>query len=40
MCVFVSRPMEIVTFALKNSETQDWLLIFLLEKHTFRKQIM
>ena len=28
MCVFVSRPMKLVTFLLKNGETQNGLLIF------------
>ena len=40
MCVFVSRPMTIVTFPLKNGETPKLVVDFLLEGDTFRNKIM
>ena len=36
MCVFVSRPIEIVTLR-KNGETPNWVVEFLRLKDTFRK---
>ena len=39
MCVFVSRPMTIVTFLLKNGEATKWVVDFL-GKNTFRNTIM
>ena len=40
MCVFVSRPMKIVTFLLKNGETPKRVVDFLLERGTFRNKIL
>ena len=40
MCVFVSRPMKIVTFPLKNSETPKRVVDFPMERSTFRNKIM
>ena len=40
MCVFVSRPMKIVTFLRKNDYTPKWVVDFLLERDTFRNKIM
>ena len=40
MCVFVSRPMKIVTFLRKNGETPKWVVDFLLERDTFRNRIL
>ena len=40
MCVFVSRPMKIVTFLLKNGETPKRVVDFPLERDTFRNKIM
>ena len=41
MCVYVSRPVKIVTFPRKNGDTrQDGLLIFSRKKNTFRNKIM
>ena len=40
MCIFVSRPMKIVTFRLKNRETAKRVVDFPLERDTFRNQIM
>ena len=40
MCVFVSRPMKIVTFLRKNGETPKRVVHFLLERDTFRNKIM
>ena len=37
MCVFVSRPIEIVTLR-KNGETPNWVVEFLRLKDTFRKK--
>ena len=37
MCVFDSRPIEIVTLR-KNGETPNWVVEFLRFKDTFRKQ--
>ena len=37
MCVFVSRPMKIATFPVKNGDHPKRVVDFLLEK-TFRKQ--
>ena len=40
MCVFVSRPMKIVTFLRKNDYTPKRVVDFPLEKDTFRNKIM
>ena len=40
MCVFVSRPMKIVTFIRKNRETAKRVVDFPLERDTFRNKIM
>ena len=40
MCVFVSRPMKIVTFLLKNGETPKRVVDFHWERDTFRNKIM
>ena len=40
MCVFVSRPMKIVTFLWKNDYSPKWVVVFLLERDTFRNKIM
>ena len=40
MCVFVSRPMKIVTFLGKNGELPKLVVYFLLERDTFRNKIM
>ena len=40
MCVFVSRPMKIVTFLLKNDYTPKRVVDFPLERNTFRNKIM
>ena len=40
MCVFVSRPMTIVTFPLKNRETPKRVVDIPLERDTFRNKIM
>ena len=40
MCVFVSRPMTIVTFLRKRVTSQNGLLLFLKERDTFRNKIM
>ena len=37
MCVFVSRPIEIVTLG-KNGETPNWVVEFLRLKDTFQKK--
>ena len=38
MCVFVSRPMKIVTFLRKNAETAKRVVDFPLERDTFRNK--
>ena len=40
MCVFVSRPMKIVTFLRKNRETAKRVVGLLRERDTFRNKIM
>ena len=40
MCLFVSRPMKIDTFLLKNGETPKRVVDFPLERDTFRNKIM
>ena len=40
MCVFVSRPMNIVTFLLKNDYPPKRVVDFPLERDTFRNKIM
>ena len=40
MCVFVSRPMKIVTFLGKNGDLPKRVVDFLLERDTFRNKIM
>ena len=40
MCIFVSRPMKIVTFLRKNGETAKRVVAFPLERDTYRKKIM
>ena len=40
LCVFVSRPMKIVTFLKKNGETPKLVVDFLLERDTFRNKTM
>ena len=40
MCVFVSRPMKIVTFLLKNDYPPKRVVDFPLERDTFRNKIM
>ena len=40
MCVFVSRPMKIVTFLRENGKTPKLVVDFLRGKDTFRKQNM
>ena len=40
MCVFVSRPMKIVTFLWKNDYTPKRVVDFPLERDTFRNKIM
>ena len=40
MCVFVSRPMKIVTFLRKNGETAKRVVNFPRERDTFRNKIM
>ena len=40
MCVFVSRPMKIVTFLTKNGETAKRVVDVPLERDTFRNKIM
>ena len=39
MCVFVSRPMKIVTFLRKSGETPKWVVDFLMEK-SYSEKIM
>ena len=40
MCVFVSRPMKIVTFLRKNDYSPKRVVDFPLERDTFRNKIM
>ena len=40
MCVFVSRPMKIVTFLRKNGDLPKRVVDFLRERDTFRNIIM
>ena len=40
MCVFVSRPMHIVTFLRKNGDPAKRVVDFLSERDTFRTNIM
>ena len=40
MCVFVSRPMKIVTFLRKNDYTPKRVVDFHMERDTFRNKIM
>ena len=40
MCIFVSRPMKIVTFLLKNRDHPKRVIDFHLERDTFRNQII
>ena len=40
MCVFVSRPMKIVNFLLKNADTPKRVVDFPKERDTFRNNIM
>ena len=40
MCVFVSRPMKIVTFLRKNDYPPKRVVDFPLERDTFRNKIM
>ena len=40
MCVFVSRPMKIVTFLRKNGDPAKRVVDFPLERDTFRNKIM
>ena len=41
MCVFVSRPMKIVTFLRKNADPQNgWLIFHGKERDTFRNKTM
>ena len=40
ICVFVSRPMKIVTFLQKNGAHPKRVVDFLLERDTFRNKIM
>ena len=40
MCVFVSRPMKIVTFLLKNDYTPKRVVDFPLERDTLRNKLM
>ena len=40
MCVFVSRPMKIVTFLRKNGETPKRVVDFPRERNTIRNKIM
>ena len=40
MCVFVSRPMKIVTFIRKNGETAKRVVDFPRERDSFRNKIM
>ena len=40
MCVFVSRPMKIVTFLLKNGDHPKRVVDFPRERDTFRNKIM
>ena len=40
MCVFVSRPMKIVTFLRKNGESPKRVVDFPRERDTFRNKIM
>ena len=40
MCVFVSRPMKIVTFLRKHGETAKRVVDFPRERDTFRNKIM
>ena len=40
MCVFVSRPMKIATFHLKNRDLPRRVVDFLRERDTFRNKIM
>ena len=40
MCVFVSRPMKIVTFLRINGQTPKRVVDFLLERDTFLNEIM
>ena len=39
MCVFVSRPIEIVTFPRRNDDHPNWIVDFSVGKHTFRKNM-
>ena len=39
-CVFVSRPMKIVTFLRKSGDPPKRVVDFLLERDTFRNKIM
>ena len=40
MCVFVSRPMKIVTFPWKNGDSPKRVVEFPRERNTFRNEIM
>ena len=40
MCVFISRPMNIVTFLRKNGDPAKRVVDFPLERDTFRNKIM
>ena len=40
MCVFVSRPMKIVTFPLKNGDLPKRVVDFPRERDTFRNKLM
>ena len=40
MCIFVSRPVKIVTFRQKNDYTPKRVVDFLRERDTFRNKIM
>ena len=40
MCVFVSRPMKIDTFLLKNADPAKRVVDFHLERDTFRNKLM
>ena len=40
MCIFVSRPMKIVTFLLKNDYSPKRVVDFPWERDTFRNKIM
>ena len=40
MCVFVSRPIEIVTFPLENGDLPKWVICFFLKKtHIPKKKV-